>query len=1005
MSIHSVMKFFLFVFLPAILMQACYSEIEWLPAAGGGDVDKDPADEWLWPDGDDDGSGDGDLLDGDGGDYELPDRDAEGDEYLSCEEEIGNEVCPGGTAGDGRTYLVCKGDTLTACHGVLVEDPCGDYWRTRFEDVRDCEFACAEDTEGQAYCNLEEPDGDEDSEALGDDDGEDWETDGDLDLEDAEEDGDIEAELEIEIESDIEQHCSISGFVYIADQSNHAGTIIELTGDAYRFAETAQDGSFEFTDLEIGSYILRYTHEYTVADNDSIVIEFTQYSDYPVDIWLYPAGWIQGKVRIDGAEAEGAIVQVPGTDIIVISDANGNYKTGLIPAASYTLAAAYPGYQTQIKEGVKVYFGTAAIASFDLEPYSSGGSGSVEGWADLFNSDNNSGTTATLTGAKRFETGTDASGHFLFTDIPTGSYVLRLTHQGYRPMEIPYVIVTPDSHYTVDKQTLQYGKLRHALSGPAQLYQTNSQSILLFATYDHNQRGDIFSLPVTDGEARLLAEDVYVESYVNYSPDGTGVIYKRNFDSSTNSYDLYWTEFQGTRAEHLIDEDIVQNYTYDFSYGLIYFKRSSETSESFDLFRYDFELQSSVRLSSNVHRNLYMESDGRHFLVLRNFDNASESADLYRLDIQTQEETLLHEDIYAYLFTIGTNGKKLAVSKLTDKSGNLADLIVVDLETLSKTIVANDIQPDYLQFGRDDTVLYTFRDMQEQVGDMLEIAVDGSGEQVLAENIYRYNFHWENDYTLLTCFPYDQQADSYSLAKIDFADKTRQVIDTDVYPGYLYDMAYKGLLLYFKNFDQAARSGDLWRWHYDTGAGEAFLYDVNSDFLRFQNKNGTDWIYYLIDYQAQTYSGELWRSELLGSLAEYVDTSVNAGYSFLPDGSLLYLSDYGQQQAGTGNLQRFIAADEPSILLEAQVANAAYKRSYWGNWIFIAKDGACFSVSFEGSDKLKLYDKAAPQFSPGAFVQSAPEKELFVVIEQTGAPEYMPPGIWEIKPPWSYDLK
>jgi|GEM_PF-5113615 len=910
------------------------------------------------------------------------------DEAANCEQEVTyEEYCLGGQIGDGRNYLYCQEGWLIMCSSYAVDDPCASGWRTRITHIYSCDYGCFMPEVGQAYCLPEVTDGDMDIEP---------------EPEDADETGDVETDDEIEPESEPEP-CAIEGFVRIADQMNHEGTLLLLSGDDYNAsAISAANGYFRFDELECGAYMLNYEHDYTLSEDNYIEIEFeSPGSVYEADLWLTPAGNLSGTVSMDGVPLEGATIYVHGTEISVLSDENGSYTTPLIPAGFYDVSAVYPGCQGAAQSDIEVEFAFTATVDFDLEPYDPDGKGSVEGIVDVFNLDDDSGTNVSLIGPQNFSVSTDVSGRYEFNDVPSGGYMLRLERSTYRSIDVTGIIVMPDSSFVVPEKTMQYGIKRAALNGRGRIFQAPNMDMLLYADYNENNVGDVYNLAVTNGAPVRLARGAYIDSYVNYTPSSDGLIFKRNFDPMETTFDLYWIPLSGRGGERLIDVDIRGHYTYDFSDGLIYFKKSpSGGEEDYDLYRYDFALETASLAAAGVYRNLYLESDGVHYLVLRNYDSLSRSADIWRVDLAALEEELIIENVYSYNFAYAHNSALLAVTRLTDVEHNLADLLTVDIETLEVNLLTHNIAPDYIEFGQDDAEVLIFAnlDSQKQRGDLLAVDMEGASETVAAD-IYRYQFYWQENYNTLTYFSYEEEKRGFGLQRLTRSSGVTLEIDDDVYPGYLYDMEYYGIMLYFRNYDSGTHSGDLYRYWYSDGHSELFVSGVNGDFLRFAQADDDNWLYYFTYYDATLQSGDLYRSTFTGSENELVDDGVHYSYSFLPDTSLLYLVDYGVSMDNLGNLAYKKAGGDVIDILATDVAGGSYTRAYWYDEIYLLQENRCYEVPLDGSDNLAIYDRSGDRFESTRFVQSAPERELFIVVDEPGEPAYMQPGIWEIRPP------
>jgi hypothetical protein len=134
------------------------------------------------------------------------------------------------------------------------------------------------------------------------------------------------------------------------------------------------------------------------------------------------------------------------------SDAAGNYTFGNVPALpGFAITVQAEGYQTAAATGLAVAYAHTLRADFPLVPATQIGSGpgSVAG----FVTDSAQGAlagariildSAGSDGRSRLASQTDAQGRFVFPKVNAGDYRLSVSRDGYMPLEIVGLSVSPD---------------------------------------------------------------------------------------------------------------------------------------------------------------------------------------------------------------------------------------------------------------------------------------------------------------------------------------------------------------------------------------------------------------------------------------------------------------------------------------------------------------------------------------------------------------------------------
>ncbi|NOJ93814.1 PEGA domain-containing protein [Corallococcus coralloides] len=141
-------------------------------------------------------------------------------------------------------------------------------------------------------------------------------------------------------------------------------------------------------------------------------------------------GRVSGQVALDDAASpEGIAVTVQGTELTATTDTEGRFTLEDVSPGAHTLIVQKPLYR-EASEAVEVKARQTASATLTLQRERGGLTGTVqlEGGASA------AGITVALTGTSH-QTQTDAQGHFVFTELPTGSYTVQVMKETYEPAQ------------------------------------------------------------------------------------------------------------------------------------------------------------------------------------------------------------------------------------------------------------------------------------------------------------------------------------------------------------------------------------------------------------------------------------------------------------------------------------------------------------------------------------------------------------------------------------------
>ena len=220
----------------------------------------------------------------------------------------------------------------------------------------------------------------------------------------------------------------------VTDQSSSqplAGASVQLVENAGISAITAADGSFHLAAIPPGTYTLRATASGYQAHTQSIQVIAGQTLKLGA-IALAPiptTAILSGIVKSDlGQPLQNVIIAVGSRS--TLTDASGAYQlVGLAPGAA-SLGASLSGYQTATAS-VTFVAGTSYVFSPTLYPTNvTPPATSLQG--AVMDADSNSpivGASVVVNGVTQTS---DAAGHFVFSNLASGAFLLTVSANGYQ---------------------------------------------------------------------------------------------------------------------------------------------------------------------------------------------------------------------------------------------------------------------------------------------------------------------------------------------------------------------------------------------------------------------------------------------------------------------------------------------------------------------------------------------------------------------------------------------
>jgi thermitase len=229
---------------------------------------------------------------------------------------------------------------------------------------------------------------------------------------------------------------SITGSV--TDAKDGAAIVGATVSDGTRTATTDASGKYTITAVPPGTYQVTASKSGYQSSSltVNVVSETTAVANFSLSQILTP-GSITGSVTDakDGSAISGA--QVSAGTRTVTTDASGKYTVANVPPGTYVVVASKAGYQNSSLT-VNVFSGGTTIAKFSLSQILTPGSitGSVtdaQGGSPI--------VSATVSDGNRTAT-TDASGKYTIADVPSGTYQVVASKEGYESSSLTVSVLS-----------------------------------------------------------------------------------------------------------------------------------------------------------------------------------------------------------------------------------------------------------------------------------------------------------------------------------------------------------------------------------------------------------------------------------------------------------------------------------------------------------------------------------------------------------------------------------
>lgn len=263
---------------------------------------------------------------------------------------------------------------------------------------------------------------------------------------------------------------SISGYVFhnlTGEPIENASVSIQIDEQRTIIVATGNDGSYNITDLQEGSYKVTASKdgfESSANANVTVVREaVTENVNFSLD---EKPTRLHGVIRSGTLLLAGVNISVSGTDRYNVSGPDGTYEILELPAGTYTIVASPAGYQTAIIPNVVIPPGGDVELNINL----TGLPGAIVRGMVLIDATTTGIANVLVTivnadsdvGDWSRSTTTNFKGQFEFTGLEAGNYTLSFEKTGYSPMETARFEVTET---TIINRTHELSPLREGFGG------------------------------------------------------------------------------------------------------------------------------------------------------------------------------------------------------------------------------------------------------------------------------------------------------------------------------------------------------------------------------------------------------------------------------------------------------------------------------------------------------------------------------------------------------------
>jgi hypothetical protein len=216
----------------------------------------------------------------------------------------------------------------------------------------------------------------------------------------------------------------IAGKVVFTDMSDSSGITVTLSGTEARGVQTAAGGTYEFTGLKPGAYMVTAEVPGTLEGRQSVSVLAAGTANPLPDLVFTWLGRLTGNVKAGTTNAPNAAVNIPGTDRFAITDSGGNFVLDGVPTGMVTVMVRLNS--ATASQNVTVMKGDNTPLAFTLQTALTG---TVEGSVGFHSSILDSSITVSAAGTT-YTTTAAANGDYKLT-LPPGVYEIVADARNY----------------------------------------------------------------------------------------------------------------------------------------------------------------------------------------------------------------------------------------------------------------------------------------------------------------------------------------------------------------------------------------------------------------------------------------------------------------------------------------------------------------------------------------------------------------------------------------------